>query len=172
VSAESHAVGVIVERRRAASPWAEHLWSPLAVLPAPASAAPWTPLDGEGDRRRFYAGPATLELHRSATAGYRDNLASGCPSLWVVLRPGAAPPGIALLAVTADPAEGEAFTEAGEDLVETVAMPAEIATAVADFVARHHVERVFHKRRRDRADPEALGRRSRTGAVGDDEGGG
>jgi hypothetical protein len=30
---------------------------------------------------------------------------------------------------------------------------------IAAFVGEHHVEQVFEKRRRDRADPEALGRR-------------
>jgi hypothetical protein len=29
---------------------------------------------------------------------------------------------------------------------------------VEDYVARHHVERTFHKRQRDRADPEVLAR--------------
>ena len=67
-----------------------------------------------------------------------------------------------VLAVTADPAEGEAFTEAGNDLVETVPMPAEIAKAVEAFIAEHHVERPFFKRQRDRAEqnmPAERGRR-------------
>ena len=63
-------------------------------------------------------------------------------------------------------AEGEAFTEAGTDLVEAVPMPSAIAATVAAFVAEHHVERTFHKRARDRADPEALGRRRRPGEDG------
>ena len=45
------------------------------------------------------------------------------PLLWVVLRPTGAEPPYDVLAVTADPAEGEASTEAGNDLVETVPMP-------------------------------------------------
>jgi hypothetical protein len=53
------------------------------------------------------------------------------------------------MAVTADPAEGEAFTEAGNDLVETVPMPGPIVQAVEAFVAEHHVERPFFKRERD-----------------------
>ena len=36
-------------------------------------------------------------------------------------------------------------------------MPQPIAEMVAAFVAEHHVERQFFKRKRDRADPEALG---------------
>ena len=64
-----------------------------------------------------------------------------------------------MAAVTADPAEGEAFTETGGDLVEAVPMPATIGETIAAFIAEHHVERAFYKRERTRADPEALGRR-------------
>jgi hypothetical protein len=38
-------------------------------------------------------------------------------------------------------------------------MPASVAQAVERFVAEHHVEREFIKRKRDRADPESLSRR-------------
>jgi hypothetical protein len=61
--------------------------------------------------------------------------------------------------VTADPAEGEAMTEAGNNIVESIAMPDAIREQVAAFVAEHHVEQVFVKRQRDRANAEALGRR-------------
>jgi hypothetical protein len=40
-------------------------------------------------------------------------------------------------------------------------MPQPITELVAAFVGEHHVERQFFKRKRDRADPEALGRRAR-----------
>lgn len=156
-------VGVVVERRKAASPWIEHVWRPLAVLPGVPQTAPWTALADETDRKTFYAGAAEIELYRSDTSGYRENLASGQPMLWVVLRPTGADPPFEVLAVTADPSEGEAFTETGTDLVEMVPMPPPIGDAVAAFVAEHHVERGFYKRKRDRADPEALGRRPRGG---------
>jgi hypothetical protein len=38
-------------------------------------------------------------------------------------------------------------------------MPDVVRDAVAAFVAEHHVEEVFVKRKRDRAAPESLGRR-------------
>jgi len=63
-------------------------------------------------------------------------------------------------AVTADPAEGESLSEPATDLVEQVPMPEAIQQLVAAFIAEHHVERTFTKRKRDRADPEALGRRT------------
>ena len=156
-------VGVVVERRAATSPWIDHVWRPTAALAGVPDAAPWTQLPDEGGAATFYAGPAEVELYRSETTNYRDNLASGQPSLWVVLRPTGGDPPFAVVTVTADPAEGEAFTETGTDLVEAVPMPPAVAEAVAAFVAEHHVERTFEKRRRDRADPEALGRRERGG---------
>ena len=66
------------------------------------------------------------------------------------------------VSVTADPAEGESFTETATDLVEQVPMPLPIQQAVAAFVAQHHVETPFVKRKRDRADLEAMARRPRS----------
>jgi hypothetical protein len=150
-------VGVVIERRKAKSPWLDVLWRPVAVLAGQPAATPWTPLGGEDETVLFYAGEAMIELHRTETANYRDNLHSGAPGLWVVLRPTASEPAYELLTVTADPAEGEAFTDAGSDLVEAVPMPAAVAEAIVDFIARHHVERTFVKRCRERAESQAPG---------------
>ncbi len=81
------------------------------------------------------------------------------PLLWVILRPVEGDPPYELASVTADPAEGEAMTETGTNLVETVAMPKPMQETIAAFVAEHHVEQVFVKRKRDRANPDALARR-------------
>ena len=113
----------------------------------------------DGERATFYAGPATVELHRTESANYRDNLATGSPSLWVVLSETGAEPPYALYLVTADPAEGEAMTEAGRNIVEPVPMPDSVRDTLAAFVAEHHVEEAFVKRKRDRANPDSLGRR-------------
>jgi hypothetical protein len=145
-------VGVVVERREAKSPWLDFLWRPVSLLAGKPAAAPWTPIIGEAETTLFYAGEAVIELHRTETPNYRDNLASGAPVVWVVLRPTASAPAYELLAVTADPAEGEAFTNAGNDLVEAVPMPAAVAETIDDFIAKHHVERPFVKRRRGRTE--------------------
>jgi len=146
-------VGVVVERRQTKSTWADFLWRPVSVFTGRASAAPWTPLGPDGEVTFFYAGEAAIELHRTEAANYRDNLASGSPFLWVVVRGPASDPPYELLTVTADPAEGEACTGAGTNLVETVSMPAGIADLVDRFVIQHHVARPFVKRRRDRQTP-------------------
>jgi len=152
-------VGVIVERRKATSPWADVVWRPVAVLGGLPDAAPWTPLAIDGETATFYAGAAEIELHRSEADNYRRNLISTAPAIWVALQETGGDPPYAIAAVTADPAEGEGLTEPGQGVVEAVAMPEPLRQAIAEFVAEHHVERVFEKRKRDRADPETLARR-------------
>jgi hypothetical protein len=144
-------VGVAVERRKAKSPWLDELWRPVTVFAGVAAAAPWTIIDSKDDVTTFYAGEAVIELYRTETANYRSNLASGSPLLWVILRPTGSEPAFKLLAVTADPAEGEALTGTGNDLVETVPMAASIMDEVQAFIAEHHVERPMFKRQRDRS---------------------
>lgn len=152
-------VGVVVERRTAASPWVDFTWQAVSLLAGAPEAEAWTILAENDQRTRFYAGHRELFLSPSEAAQYRDNLLSGAPMLWIALRPTGTEPPFRLIAVTADPAEGEALTEAGNDLVEALPMPPEIVQQVEAFVAEHHVERPFVKRRRDRADPQALARR-------------
>ena len=153
------AVGVVVERRKATNPWVDFVWQPAGVLAGVPEAAPWTVLSAGEDRTSFYAGAAEIELYRTETGHYRDNLASAAPSLWIALRPTGVEPPFEIVAVTADPAEGESFTQVGDDVVEAVPMPPAVREIVEAFVAEHHVERPFVKRKRDRADPQALARR-------------
>jgi hypothetical protein len=154
-------VGVIVERRKGTTPWAEYYWRAVGVLTGQPDTPPWSILSDDGERVTFYAGTADVVLHHTETGFYRDNLNSGAPALWVALRAADSEPPFTVAAVTADPAEGESFTEAGSDLVEQVPMLPPIQQIVAAFVAEHHVERPFYKRKRDRADPEAMARRGR-----------
>jgi hypothetical protein len=153
------AVGVVAERRKASNPWAEFVWRPVAALPGVPEAPPWTALEGDAECTHLYVGAAEIELYRSEVGSYRDNLATGAPKLWVVLRPTAGEPPYEALAVTADPSEGEAYTASPDDLVDAVPMPEPVVAAIAQFIAEHHVEHQFVKRERDRADPEALARR-------------
>jgi Protein of unknown function (DUF3305) len=152
-------VGIVVERRKATSIWVDFLWRPVSVLVGVPSAAPWTPLDTESETTLFFAGEAVIELHRTETSNYRDNLTSGAPALWVALCPVASGRPDQILAVTADPAEGEALTDAGNNLVEAVTMPIAVVDAIIQFISQHHIERPFIKRQRDRqAPPDRRGR--------------
>lgn len=156
----SISVGVVIERSKGAGPWADFLWRPLSILIGVPDTPVWTMLSDDGERASFYAGAAEIELHRTETTNYRDNLMTGEPLLWVVLRQTESEPPYQLQMVTADPAEGEALAGVGNDIVDTVAMPGAIEDAVAAFISEHHVERTFVKRKRDRADPESLARRA------------
>ena len=152
-------VGVVVERRKSMSQWTDFIWQAVAVLPGEPDTAPWTVLSNQDDRTSFYAGTAIVELYRTDTSNYRDNLAADA-QLWVVLRPTEAEPPYQIARVTADPSEGESFTEAGNDLVEAVPMPESIRDVLEAFVVEHHVEQPFYKRKRDRANTQALARRT------------
>lgn len=153
-------VGVVAERREIDHPWQDHVWEPFAVLPGVPDTPDWASI-AKGDRfERFYIGSTEISLASTETAFYRDNLFEGSPRLWVVVRAEGERP-LRLITVTADPTEGEGYTETGSSIVATVPMPPEIAAFVARFVDEHHIERQFIKRKRDRLSTEDLGRRNR-----------
>ncbi|MEO4001933.1 DUF3305 domain-containing protein [Mesorhizobium sp. CAU 1732] len=149
---ETIEVGVIVERRALNNPWIDHAWVPVGVLAGAPAAAPWTMLDEAAMATRYYAGKVQLEIYDMDTTMYRENLRSSRPSLWVALRHTDASPGVVLHLVTADPADAEALTETGTDIIEAVPMPVEIQEHIARFIEAHHVDRPFIKRKRDKAD--------------------
>jgi hypothetical protein len=146
-------VGLVVGRRPVDNPWVDHLWTPVEVLPEVPAATVWSLLSGTPADGDYYAGATDIELHSVDTANLRDNLMTGAPKLWVSLRGTGDEPPLEIVGITADPAEGEAFTEAGADIVQTVPMPPAIAHRIAVFVDTHHVERAFYKRQRDKAGP-------------------
>jgi hypothetical protein len=152
-------VGVVIERSKAQSQWIDFTWRPDSVLPGIPDTKPWTVLSQTDQAALIYAGAAEIELYPSETTQYRDNLLSGKPVLWVVLRATDVDPPYEVFTVTADGAEGEGLAYTGNDIVETVAMPEQIAETLMQFVTEHHVERVFFKRKRTRVDPDSLGRK-------------
>lgn len=153
-------VAVIAERRPSASPWADCSWRVVEVLAEAPEVPPWTLLRQEEGRALFLAGHAAVALHPTDTSNYKHNLESEDPRLWVVLRPAPGEPGMALHAVTADPGEAHLYADVGNDTLESLPLPAFLRAPLEAFVARHHRERGFWKRRRDQADPEALARRA------------
>jgi Protein of unknown function (DUF3305) len=147
---EQMLVGLVIERREQGGDWGGVVWRPVTIFATAPDVAPWTPLGGTKAGQRFYAGAYPVSLYSTDTANYRDNLSSGSPKLWVVMRYQEGDPHVNVLTITADPAEGEGNTEAGSNLVDIIEMPPEVAGVVAEFIAAHHVEREIIKRRRDR----------------------
>ena len=155
------AVGIVVERRKATSQWADFLWRPVAVLAGSPDAVAWTPLAEEADTITYYAGPADIVLHSSEAENYRRNLISVAPAIWVAMHATGGEPPYVIGGVTADPAEGEGWTEPGQVIVEAVAMSESLRDERAAFVAQYPAQPGFVKRQRDRANPEALARQAR-----------
>lgn len=151
-------VAVLVERRPSRTPWAEWSWQAVDVLAVAPALPPWTVLRDVGGTTLFFAGRSDVSLYPTDTGSYRDNLGAPRPSVWVVLRPGQARHGLTLHQVTVDGGEAEALADSGADLMEALPLPSFLATAMAGFVAEHHVERTFYKRRRDLADDAEPGR--------------
>lgn len=163
-------VGVVLRRRSIDNPWIDHMWSPLMVLEEVPSTKAWTILSQDGDATMYYAGSAHIDLFSTDTANYRDNLADGKPLIWVALRRPDGGTELELTKVTADPTEGEAMFESGVDVIGTVPMPPNIASWVAAFVDEFHVEREFHKRKRDRTSDDRK-RAANEGSSGGGKGG-
>ncbi len=153
---ESLPLGIVVERRDIDSRWQDHSWMPVAVIPGAApleNPGQWVLLrEGEG-WCHFHVGTLDLQLFRGETEGYRVNLANSPPHVYVVLSPGeeADDGDVVPFLVTACPYEAESYLESGDDIVEGVPMPPEIAAWIQDYVDRHHVEQPFKKRKQKKA---------------------
>lgn len=147
-------IGVLAELRPPVTRWGRPALRPVAVLPAEPATPPMSLLSAEDGVESWYLGARDLLFHSGDTGHHRDNLVSLRPSVWVALR-GTAPGAAELVAVTVDPYEGEGLAGDLDLTVEAVPMPEAIATVLADFVAVHHVEIPFKKRKRSPHDPNA-----------------
>lgn len=147
-------LGVVVRRTPGVTRWAAWCWRAVAVLPG-AGPADWRELRREGEAVEYHAATCTLDLHHTQTEAYLEALRARVPSVYVILRPLAAaaedmPYEVSL--VTASPFEAQDYCDTGEEIVERVPMPEGLIALLRDFVAAHHVEEAFRKRRRDRVD--------------------
>ncbi len=150
-------LGVVIERREIDNPWQDHEWRPVAVIPGAAPTTEWTEL-ARGERAvRYLAATLPLELHRKETEAYLVNFSNERPLVYVLLtgddEPDA-PHEVKPALVTASPYEAQDYLDAGEDIVEGVAMPDGVIAWVQAFIDRHHVDEPFRKRKRKRHDPD------------------
>jgi len=149
-NSERMRVGVMLERRRIVHPWQDYVWRALAVVPgAPDIAAPRCLGEGEG-WARYHAATLDIELFPSETEGYRYNLSQAAPVVYALWRsendePEGRP---AVFHVTVCPYEAQDYLDGGDVVVEGLPMPEAIALWMAGYVARHHVDEPFEKRRR------------------------
>ena len=146
-------VGIVVERRPSAHPWADEVWSPVDVLPN-APPARWLEVarqsrDG-GEVVRYHAATLPLTLHRRETEALVENLALPVPVVFAVLEPGEGDWPWEPHVVTASPFEAQDHDDAGDAVLAKIPMPEALLALVQAFVAEHHREAPFHKRKRDR----------------------
>lgn len=139
-------VGVIVERKVGTGPWPETQWLIADLLIGGGPAAPQTLAAGPG-WERFYAGSLEIELFRDAIAGYRHNLGSAQPVVYIILRPNEAGDGMHPFHLTLCPVDAQDYLVGGAEIVETVPMPAAIALWLQAFVDCHPPPQPFRKRR-------------------------
>jgi hypothetical protein len=147
-------ISVLAIRRPAVTKWGAGELRPCSVLPQEPDAAPHTLLYAENGVETWYLGGRDLSLYSGDTLHHQDNLVSGRPALWVALR-GQDPRTAEIVNVTADPYEGEGYASDLDLFVEAVPMPAVIEAQITEFVAQHHVDIPFKKRKRDVIDPNA-----------------
>lgn len=152
---ETHRLGVLVRRTPPANRWSAGSLTPSAVLMPEPPLPPRTRLSAEDGVEVWYMGAADLTLYSGDTEHHRDNLASERPAVWAAIQ-GADPATATLVALTADPYEGEGLASDVALTVEAVAMPEPLRQALAAFVAAHHVDIEFKKRKRQPVDPNAM----------------
>lgn len=150
-------VGVVLARETIDNPWEDYRWRPLEVLIG-VSDLERGAIVKEGDGFvHYFAGTFPIELHRKETPAYVANLETEMPSVYVVaceVDDDEAETGLPyeIRLVTVSPFEAQDFLDTGEDVVEAIEMSAPLHAWLEDFVAAHHVEEKFIKRRRDRVD--------------------
>lgn len=149
-NAQSIPLGVVVRRLPGVTRWARYSWKAVAILPG-ASDADWKVLRTDGDVAEFHAATLPLELFVSDTEAYLHELCARTPSVYVVLRPDSSRSDVPwkVVLVTASPYEAQDYCDSSEELVEKVAMPDGLKAWVGEFVAKHHQEEEFVKRRRN-----------------------
>ncbi len=144
-------VGVVVERRELDNKWVDHDWRPVAVIPGAPRIDDWRQTIAGDGWVQYHAATLDIEIFAKETEGYRVNLQSTNPAVYVVLRPNTDSGSVHevdVFHVTVCPFEASLYTDIGDDIVEGVPMPLEIAAWIADFVDKHHVEVPFVKRQR------------------------
>ncbi|MEP1768781.1 MAG: DUF3305 domain-containing protein [Sulfitobacter sp.] len=142
-------LGIVIRRVPGVTRWVPYVWKAVAVLPG-AGAAEWKELRREGDAVEFHAATVPLELFRTDTEGYLHGLSTQTPSIYVVMRADVGDHPLDVTLVTASPYEAQDYADTGEELVEKVPMPEGLVAWIRDFIALHHEDEVFVKRRRDK----------------------
>jgi len=146
-------VGIVIRKSPGVTRWAAWSWRAVALLPGAGPAA-WRELRREGEAVEYHAATVQVELHHTQTEAYLQGISAKVPSVYVVMRNGAAAhrdgAPLDVVLATASPFEAQDYADTGEEIVEKVPMPEGLVAWVRDFVEAHHEDEEFKKRRRDK----------------------
>lgn len=145
-------VSVVLERRASKSQWLDYVWEPIGVVPRVQLPAGTLMTEADGVAQ-YHGGALDLELFRGETEGYLNNLSQTPPVVYVVLRKNEEGGDLefAPFLATCCPYEAMCYADNNDDLVvEGVPMTPEVLAWVQEFVAAHHVDTPFIKRKNKR----------------------
>ena len=160
-------LGVVVERRAVDSPWQDHAWRAVAVIPGAPQPEGRKELARGPRWVRYHAATLPLELHYKETAAYRVNLSDAQPAIYVGIGTaegdGNAGFEITPFLVTASPFEAQAYLDGSDVTIDRVPMPAGLVAWIQAFIDAHHVEQPFERRKSKRFEAPADRERVRNG---------
>lgn len=152
-------VGVIAEKRKARSEWAEDYWVPTAIIEGHVHHKPGEMMRQTETGTMYFMGFSEIYCHAKEAEAYVHNFESEIPAIYIILRPDDEdehPLPWYVHTVTVSPYEAQDFADSSEEIIERVAMPMSIATALMDFTDTHHEDVPFKKRKRQNFKEEKL----------------
>ena len=134
---------------KSSSKWAYPSWSVFAVVTGAHLRGDDQNMviHDEGDQTRFYWGGMSLNLYKDGSEGYWYNLLSDVPYLFVVCDGEPGDEDVEPIFITANQDEANANMES-DDLVLSIAMPADIRELVERYVTTHYAPKEKKKRKR------------------------
>ena len=135
-------LGVLAEKRRPSSQWAQDYWIPTAVIEGHLNHHEGDLLYEAEGVKRYFLGYSEIYCHASETEAYIHNFESTVPAIYVILRKddeNLHPLDWFVHCVTVSPYLAQDFSDSDEDVVERVSMPLDIAKQLIAFIDAHHV---------------------------------
>lgn len=144
-------LGIVVEKREVDHKWVDVSWRPVAIIPGADPVPEWREIESGDGWTRYHAATVPLNLYFSDTDAYLFNLSDRVPSVYIILRDEEDDDSdwpVFVHLATVSPFESEQFEDAGEDTIERVPMTPEMIAWLKAFIAFHHDEEDFVKRKR------------------------
>ena len=145
-------LAVLAQSRPPVTHWGGRVVRPMAVFADVPVTAPGTKVSEVDGVETWYLGACDVTLHSGDTEYYRHNLTSGRPSVWVAVPEASDGARAKVQLVTVDPYEGEGLASDVGLMVEALPMPDAVRARLEAFIAAHHVEVPFKKRKRQPVD--------------------